>query len=167
MFTIFIIRKKKTMSCNFEISSTERTFWFVYGSISFASIDSCQWLFYVQRSQSFRPGLYAKLWNRLQVESIKSIQQYFRFFGKELSISRFKNWDWFQMKVLIILHSIGVFATTLFNMEVCLKVKLTKLKLWGLWKLCGKPIYVVNLFHPQPFCCTNSWRQAKRRNKCE
>ena len=44
------------------------------------------------------------------VQSVKSIHQYFCFSRKELSISRFKRWYWFQMKAQVILHSIGVFT---------------------------------------------------------
>ena len=45
-----------------------------------------------------------------KVQSVKSIHQYFSFCGKELSISRFKNWDQSQIKDLLILHPIGVFT---------------------------------------------------------
>ena len=43
------------------------------------------------------------------VQPIKSLHQYFRFFGKELSISWVQRWVWSQMESLVILHFIGVF----------------------------------------------------------
>ena len=41
------------------------------------------------------------------IQSVKCIHQYFGFFGKGLSVSKFQSWDRFQMKALIILHYTG------------------------------------------------------------
>ena len=41
---------------------------------------------------------------------LKTFEEVQFVFTKELSISRFESWGWFQMKGLVISYSIGIFC---------------------------------------------------------
>ena len=77
--------------------------------------------------------------------SISSL--YFRFFGRDLSISQVQNWNRSQMKGLVILHSIGVSICKYFLYlwkKVFLKFQKTKHIIWlsisiGNWQWKGRP----------------------------